>query len=152
MAFQPFVVNIRLYLFLLYQELPQLQVSMLVFRCHIRFISISRSLYFDTLPNYPDDKFLSIGDISSTSKQEFLLWSLIVISGLLASIFCICIYCEIPKDCGAICINNRFWFMFIPVFMVWGFVMSADLPMDVLTDSVMSVFIFSRTYYRTAGN
>ena len=42
--------------------------------------------------------------------------------------------------------------MFIPVFMVWEFVMLADLPMYVLTYSVMPVFIFSRTYYRAAGN
>ena len=49
-------------------------------------------------------------------------------------------YCEIPKDCGALCFKNRFWFMFIPVFMTWGFVMLADLTMGVLTDSVMSFF------------
>ena len=35
--------------------------------------------------------------------------------------------------------------MFIPVGMVWGFVMLIDLPMNVLTDSVMSVIIFSRS-------
>ena len=35
--------------------------------------------------------------------------------------------------------------MFIPVGMVWGFVMLIDLPMNVLANSVMSVFIFSRT-------
>ena len=34
--------------------------------------------------------------------------------------------------------------MFIIVVMVWGFVMLIDLPMNVLTDSVMSV-IFSRS-------
>ena len=65
--------------------------------------------------------------------------------------FSICIYYEIPKDCGALCFSNRFCFMLIPVFMVWGFVMLADFPVDVLTQSAMSVFIYSRTYYSTSG-
>ena len=66
--------------------------------------------------------------------------------------FSISMYCEIPRDCDALCFNNRFWFMFIPALMVWGFVMLADFPMDVLNDSVMFVFIFRRTYYRAARN
>ena len=66
--------------------------------------------------------------------------------------FSICMYCKIPKDGGTFFFNNRFCFMFIPVFIVWGFVMLADLPIDVLNDFVMSVVIVSRTYYSTAGN
>ena len=61
-------------------------------------------------------------------------------------------YCKILKDYDTLCFNNRFCFIFIPVFMIWSFVMLADLPMDVMTDSVMSIFVFSRTYYRTIGN
>ena len=72
--------------------------------------------------------------------------------GFIGVNFYICMYCETRKDCDTLSFNNRLWFMFIPVFMVWGSVMLADLPIDVLTDSVMSVFIFSRTYYRTARN
>ena len=48
-------------------------------RYHIYSISVT-SLYSTDLPNYPADKFLSIGNISSINKHELLRWSLIVIS------------------------------------------------------------------------
>ena len=67
--------------------LPGAPTSKGGFRCHICSVSISRSLYFDIFPNSPDDKFLSIGNISSTSKPELFFWSLIVMSGLLVSLF-----------------------------------------------------------------
>ena len=67
LAFQGFVVNIHLYLFYCTKS-PHTGINV---SYHIRSISISR--YFDIFPNSPDDKFLSIGNISPTSKQELLL-------------------------------------------------------------------------------
>ena len=54
--------------------------------------------------------------------------------------FSISMYCLIP-GIMALCFNNRFWFMFIPGFMVRGSVMLADLPMDVLADSYICFYI-----------
>ena len=73
--------------FLLYQELPQLLVSMLVLGATFVLFRFPSPCILISFPNSTDDKFSAIGNISSTSIQELFLWSLIVISGLLASIF-----------------------------------------------------------------
>ena len=64
--------------------------------------------------------------------------------------FSICMYYKIPKDCGAlfqqqvlVYVHNSFYDMGL---------CDAELPRDVLTGSVMSIFIFSRMYYRTTRN
>ena len=54
---------------------------------HIRFVSISKSLYLDSFSVTFTDVFLSDGTAMSISLQVFVLWSLITISGLLAVIF-----------------------------------------------------------------
>ena len=56
--------------------------------------------------------------------------------------FSIFMYCKIPEDFGTLCFDSRFWFMFIPVFMVWGFVMFADLPMGCIDQLCHVSFLY----------
>ena len=54
---------------------------------HIRLVSISKSLYWDSFSVTFTDVFLSDGTAMSISLQVFVLRSLVTISGLLAVIF-----------------------------------------------------------------
>ena len=85
LAFQECIVNTRLQLFFTVPRTPTTASISVSFKCYILSILISRSLHFNIFANSADDKFLTIQNISWTNKQELFLWSLIVISGLLAS-------------------------------------------------------------------
>ena len=58
--------------------------------------------------------------------------------------FSVCMYCKLPKNTGTLCFNNRLWFIFIPAFMVWGFVILANLQMQIMINCIMS-FLYSVT-------
>ena len=57
-----------------------------VFMPHILGVSISWSLYYESLSVIFNEVFLSNGTAMSMSLQVLFLWSLITISGLLAAI------------------------------------------------------------------
>ena len=103
---------------------------------HIRFVSISKSLYLDSFSVTFTDVFLSDGTAMSTSLQVFVWWSLITISGLLAVIFlsvCIGMSHNILIFC------NCFRFMVIPLFWCLYIIVVTDFPMYVRGCFIVSV-------------
>ena len=139
-ALQEFVVNIRLYL----STVPRAPTTTSInigFRCHICSILIPRSLYFDI---FPENKFLSQGTSAQpVNRVVFMIFNCII--RFISINSSICMHCKISKDCGTL-FQQQVLVYVQTSFMVCGFPMLADLPMDVLTDSVMSIFIFSRTW------
>ena len=65
--------------------------------------------------------------------------------------FSLCMHCKIPKDCGTLC-QQQVLVSIHTSFMVWDFAMLVDVPMDVFTDSLMSVSTACTTGYWTVGN
>ena len=83
LTFQEFAVNVWANFFLFYQELPQVKVVLGATFVLFRFPGPCTLIFFQIL----QIQDLSIGNISSTSKPELFFWSLIVMSGLLVSLF-----------------------------------------------------------------
>ena len=81
---------------------------------HIRSISISRSLYFDSFSVTLTEVFFSVGMDISMSRQLFSCLSFITMSGLLAFYLTVCLYWHIPQDCDVVFFCYRLGFMLIP--------------------------------------
>ena len=78
-------------------------------------------------------------------EHQLFLWSLMVISGILASIF-LSVSFAISHRIVALSVSATGCGL-IPVFFVGCTLVLVDLPLYVLTNSVMSVFVFSGMYY-----
>ena len=88
---------------------------------HIRFVSISKSLYLDSFSVTFTDVFLSDGTAMSISLKVFVLWSLITISGLLAVIFlsvCIGMSHNIVTSSFPVTVSGSWSYHFSDVFIL----------------------------------
>ena len=59
---------------------------------------------------------------------------------------------KIPENGDIISFRNWLWVMFIPVPRVWDFVMTTNVPMQILAYSVMSSYVLCCSKFRASRN
>ena len=60
--------------------------------------------------------------------------------------------CKIPENGDIISFRNWLWVMFIPVRRVRDFVMTTNVPMQILAYSVISSYVLSCSKFRASRN
>jgi hypothetical protein len=86
------------------------------FRFHIRCISIHKNFYFNFFSAFFCTAFLSAGIATSISVHIFSLLFLIIISGLFAVNFSVCVYYLIPQHCDISFFTH--WFIIIIIIII----------------------------------
>ena len=83
---------------------------------HIRSISISRALYFDSFSVTFTEVFLSVGMDMSMSRQLFFFFILDDDVWSVGLYLTICLYWHIPQDCDIVIFCYRLGLMLVPFF------------------------------------
>ena len=107
--------------FLIAPSAPMITGIFSVLMPHIRLVSISKSLYLDSFSVTFTDVFLSDGTAMSINFQVFVLWCLIIISGLLAVIFlsvCIGMSHNIVTSSFSVTVSGSWSYHFSDVFIL----------------------------------
>ena len=88
-------------------------------------------LYLESFSLIFDQVFLSDGTAMSSSLQVLFIWSLIIISGLLAAIS-LSVYLRSPKYRSFLIFSDRRWFMFIPHLQHLDVAVLTRFPIDLI--------------------
>ena len=141
------------YFLLLFLMTPRAPIPISIvfpFIPHILYTSISRSLYFDSFSVTLVEMFLSVGIAISIRRQLFSSLYIWIISGLFAFISRSVYTGTSNKIVAFLVFYHRIWLMLIPFIWDIDVKVSADIPVYICCNLVISVYLFCLGKFRAS--